>query len=277
MKYCHRFQLRYGYYSAVAVVAVAIGACADTGTSSDPIAAHAEVAIGDQRDLWRQRAGSLDLARLQSGTGEVTVAEVSEIGAMPATQGEQRIPEHVGTQVFMERVPDRALGSKPLVTRGRVLGVQAQMLIIETPEGTIQLHARVGGRTLALTEGDEVDVDIQIGTPFRRSDYVQVRGEKDALGYALVGGESPVTIELSFFDLTARQEGRRADDNSMGVTVRVGDESQRVDKVGETLHFQAAGLFVQVLASIAADEHTAAVLPESHRLEIAIWPDGDGR
>lgn len=272
MNDCHRTLSRYGCGCVLSMIAATFVACADTSVSDDPALAHAQGTSGSQQDLWQQRAGNPDLARLQAGTGEVTIARALQVEANPTAGGEQKTSPQVATQVLVERVPDSALGDKPLTTRGRVLGVQAEMLTIQAPEGTVRLQTRVGGRTLALGEGEEVDVEIQSGTPFRRSDYVQVRGEKDALGYALVGGDAPVTIELSFFDLTARQDGPRAGDNTMGVTVQVGNESQRVDKLGETLRFEAAGLLVQVLASVAADEEAAALLPESHRLEIVVWP-----
>lgn len=268
----NRFLLRYSYSCVLAMMAATFVGCVSTSTSGDPATTHAQVAIGDQRDLWEQHAGGRDFTGLQAGTGEVTVAQAQEIEAIPADQGVQRMPPQLDTQVLMERVPDQAFGDKPLETSGRVVGVQAEMLTIEAPEGMLQLQTRVGGRTLTLAEGDEVDIEVRTGSVFQRSDYVQIRGEKDALGYALVGGEEPVTIELSFFELTARQDGSRNADNSMGVTVQVGDESQRIDELGEVLHFEAAGLFVQVLASIAADEETAAILPESHRLEIVVWP-----
>ena len=268
----NRFLLRYSYSCVLAMMAATFVGCVSTSTSGDPATTHAQVAIGDQRDLWEQHAGGRDFTGLQAGTGEVTVAQAQEIEAIPADQGVQRMPPQMDTQVLMERVPDQAFGDKPLETSGRVVGVQAEMLTIEAPEGIVQLQTRVGGRTLTLAEGDEVDVEVRTGSAFQRSDYVQIRGEKDALGYALVGGEKPVTIELSFFELTARQDGSRTADNSMGVTVQVGDESQRIDELGEVLHFEAAGLSVQVLASIAADEETAAILPESHRLEIVVWP-----
>lgn len=268
----NRFLLRYSNSCVLAMIAATFMGCTSTGTVGDPAATHAEVAIGDQQDLWEQHASGRDFTGLQAGTGEITIAQVQEIEAIPADKRTQQMPPQIDTQVLMERVPDQAFGDKPLETTGRVVGVQAEMLTIEAPEGTVKLQTRVGGRTLTLTEGDEVDVEIRSGSAFQRSDYVQIRGEEDALGYALVGGEEPVTIELSFFELTARQDGSRTADNSMGVTVQVGDESQRIDELGEVLHFEAAGLSVQVLASIAADEKTAAILPESHRLEIVVWP-----
>lgn len=268
----NRFLLKYSNSCILAMMAATFVGCASTSTGGDPAATHAQVAIGDQRNLWEQHAGGRDFTGLQAGTGEITIAQVQEIEAIPADKGTQQIPPQMDTQVLMERVPDLAFGDKPLQMSGRVVGVQAEMLTIEGPEGTVKLLTRVGGRTLTLMEGDEVDVEVRSGSVFQRSDYVQIRGEKDALGYALVGGEEPITIELSFFELTARQDNSRTADNSMGVTVQVGNESQRIDELGEVLHFEAAGLFVQVLASIAADEETAAILPESHRLEIVVWP-----
>jgi hypothetical protein len=264
---------RHAYRLVLVVVTANLMACADMGKSDDFAAAHAQVAAGDQQALWRQQAGGPDLGHLQAGTGSVTVARVIEVEEIPTARAEQKILPQVPTQVLMERVPAQAFGEKPLATRGRVVGVQAEMLTIRAPEGLVQLQTRVGGRTLVFAEGEEVDVEIRSGTPFSRSDYLQLRGASDALGYALVGGNAPVTIELSFFNLTARQEGPRGSDNSMGVTIQVAGESQRIENLGEAIHFQTAGLFVQVLASIAADENTAAVLPESHRLEIVVWPD----
>jgi len=272
MNACHRIHVRCGYTFVLAIAVVTFSACTGPRATKDPAAMHARSATGDQQELWQRHAGSANLARLQAGTGEVTAARVLEVDSSPTAQVEERLPPQVATQVLMESVPDQALGDKPLVTRGRVVNVQAERLTIEAPEGMVQLQIRVGGRTLALREGEEVDIEIRTGSPFRRSDYLQVKGEKDALGYALVGGEGPVTIELPLFNLTARQEDPRADRNTMGVTVRVGEESQRIDELGDTLRFEAAGLFVRVLASIAADEKTAALLPEPHRLEIIVWP-----
>ena len=272
MKKNHRFHKRYAYVVVLALVAITLVACAGTPKSEDPAVAHAQVAMGDQQTLWQKKAGTPGMAKLQASPENVTVAKTVEVKAKPTARGEKKISPQVGTRVLMSRFPDQALGEKPLTTRGRVRGVEAATLAIEAPEGLVQLQTLLGGRTLALKEGDEVDVEIRRGTPFQRSDYLQVRGEKDALGYALVGGESPVKIELSFFNLTAKQEGPRRENNTMGVMVQVNDESQHFDKVGETLEFKTAGLFVQLLTSIAADEKTAAILPESHRLEIAVWP-----
>lgn len=243
-------------------------ACAST----DPIVNQTETAVGSQRELWSREADSAHLDRLASGSGQVYTMQPVAVQEAPARRGEHTLSNEIPTQIMIEQVPESALGQPLATTQARVSSMKNNRITIASSAGEIHLLARVGGRQLALAEGDAVDVEVRSGTPFQRNDSVQVRGRNDAMGYALVGGDEPVTIELPYFELVATQAGKR-DDNSMSVDVRVGAETQRVDEIGSTLRFRSAGLVVQVLASIATEGNAAAVLPESHRLEIAVWRD----
>lgn len=244
-------------------------ACAST----NPIANQTESAVGDQRELWSRQAASPHLDRLASGSGQVYATQPVAVQEVPTRRGEQNPSADAPTQIMIEQLPEIAVGQQFAATQTRVSSMRNNRVTIASPKGDIRLWARVGGRELALAEGDAVDVEVRSGTPFHRDDTVQLRGTNDAMGYALVGGDAPVSIELSYFELVATQDNNRREDNSAGVEIRVGNETQRVDQIGTTVRFRSAGLVVQVLASVAADENAATVLPESHRLEIAVWRD----
>lgn len=255
------------------IVLLAAGCGGDERPSAK---AQSQVAIGDQQALWAA-AEVTDLSRLDGRNGVVETRTPVELAQVTTKPGPEPPAPGAPTQVSLDALPERA---EPMAAPAdaSIVGVEADRITLEGPQGRVVLRARTAGRTLDVAEGEVVQLRVSAGTVFQRRDYLELKGERDAVGYALVGGEGPVTIALPVFGVVARQEGERRKDNAMGVVVEVGGERQQVEKLdGKPLRFSAAGLEVLILASVAAGPDAAAVLPEAHRLEIAVWPVREGK
>jgi hypothetical protein len=264
------FGMRFEAWIMLLAVLLLAGGCGG-GEERPSAKAQSEVAVGDQQALWSAVAET-DLSRFAERNGQVETRRPLELAQVTAKPGAETPAPGAPTLVALDALPARA---EPMAApaEARVVAVEAERIALDGPQGRVELRARAAGRTLDVAKGEVVQLRVSAGTVFQRRDYLELRGERDSLGYALVGGQSPVRIALPVFGVVARQEGDRRKDNTMGVVVEVGDERRRVEALdGKPLRFADAGLEVVVLASVAAGPDAAGVLPESHRLEIAVWP-----
>lgn len=251
-------------------VALACGAPDDESAPDVLDALREQAATPEQRALL-ERLTPADVEPLLGGApGEDGVVQrAPRLAADVALPPVEPAPVEAGAPT---RVALDLGGAGPFEGRARVVRVGGDSVWLDAGGNEVRIRAALAGRALAVAEGENVRLTVRAGTPERRRDILELRAAGDALGYALVGARGPVVVELRRFELRASQlAGGRG--NRAPVQVGVGRETRVIEEFGVPVLFEEAGVRVEVLASVAADEAAARVLPESHRLELVVWSE----
>jgi len=207
-----------------------------------PVTTRKPVVIADEAPAARAAPANLK-ALDASRTAALVVVE------MPAD-----LPEFSGTA--------RVIESRPDVQALRLQLGEKQLLTVQ---------ARVRNAPFRAEKGEALQVAMRLGDPFARNDVLAIRGKNDDLAYALVGGQSPVRIEVPMYRLSAMQSDAKG--NAPAVVVSMGAERQTL-QAGSQGNFKG-GLTVKVLSSVAVPPEGANAVPEPYRLEILAWRTGD--
>jgi hypothetical protein len=225
----------------------------------------------EQARLWRELAeagGAEGLAAAAIERGAVQQRAVV-ISPERSTQAKyEAFPEGVESALAILSLPEMA--EDELTMTAQVVAADGEFLTLDLgDQGTLQVQAKVGGRSLMAAAGESAQVRVSRGNPFERNDFLSIQLERETVLHALVGGAQPVRISAPELLLTATQTGE-VEGNTMAVAVQVSRANARVLQVGEQT--EVAGLTVKVLASIAVQGEAAYALPgEPYRLEILAW------
>lgn len=268
----------------LAGIALALAACAESAEEQQqaaveqPSATMAELAVDpQQKQLWEQAAQRGDESVLSEALvagGAVTVREPVRVDDTRLEARPQPFPLDLATAFALVEVSP----TLPMTYDGdvRVVTVDEEFLTLELDKDQrLIAQAKVRGGTLNATEGETARLLWRQGDPFARDDVFALATEQDVFGRALVGGDSPVRVDLPPLGLVAAQTDQPAG-NVMPVDVTVAGETQRLQP-GEEAQFDQAGVTVRVVASVAVQGEAANALPgRPYRLELLGWRTRDG-
>jgi hypothetical protein len=136
----------------------------------------------------------------------------------------------------------------------------------------VSLYARANGSRLRVEPKDKVELDYRSRDGlFGRQAIVALRTPSgDGVVSVVESGRTPIAVQVPLFDLSAIQVGK-AEQNSMGVEVRVGKERKLLTQ-GQTAEFPASGLSVGLLASAAyAGAAAARTEGNPYGVRIVAW------
>jgi hypothetical protein len=258
--------------TSLLILALALAACGKSeppSTPADAIKAQAELSTDPrQKELWEAAGKSEPPAGLEKlHAGEQSVATRERV--VIADQEVIATPQPLGEGISADLAA--------YTGQARVTAVRAENQVIELDVGkgaSVRLQAKARNGALRIAAGETVQVVVREGDPAQRNDLVAIRAKGDDFAYSLVGGNSPVRLDIEMFKLVATQAGE-SKGNSMDVTVAIGNERRSLSP-GDESAFKSSGLTVKVVSSVAAQGEDANRLPEAYRLELLVWRTATG-
>jgi hypothetical protein len=251
------------------VVACAPSEAPETG--ADAARAQADLATDStQARLWGEAAATGSAEQLQDLHIEgqaVRKGDAKPISDRRVETKRVNIPESVDAAMILLEVPDL---DEPFSGKARVTSANGQFVVLDLGnDRSLAVQVKVRKGPLSVRSGEEVDLYLQRGEVFHRSDILTLKAREDELIYALVGGEEPVRFQTPDGRIRAMQTGR-PEGNSTAVTVASGGETQQL-RAGEQADFKTSHLTVKVLSSVAVQGSAAHALEEPYRLALMAW------
>jgi hypothetical protein len=191
-----------------------------------------------------------------------------QIAARPAEQARVPFSPEVQSALAVLAMPEI---EQTFSGAARVASVDGEFVTLDLGrDRLLRLQARVGDEPLRARPGETAQLFLRQGDVYERNDVVAVKLEQDDLIYTLVGGDSPVRVDVPSHGLTAVQVGE-PEQNSMNANITVGNETHELAPAEQAI-FRSAGLTIKVLASVAVQgEAVHALEGEPYRLELLGW------
>lgn len=224
-----------------------------------------------QAKLWREAVSKGAVAGIESASvhdAPVRRRKALVIPHKPVEPARVAFPETVVSGMVILAAPELDEEFSGTV---RIKSAKGEFLQFDLGKGrTLNLQTKVRGGPLRARAGETATLLLRRGSPFQRNDVLAIKLAEDDLVYALVGSDEPVRLSIASHSLSAEQIGE-LERNAMRVQVTIGGETRTL-KPGDQADFQATGLTVKVLASVAVQGESAHVLPgQPYRLELLGW------
>jgi len=236
--------------------------------SEEMLEAQAELATDpSQAEAWKEAAARPAELPEPPGEGQVTVRKPAAVSDRASTPRPQPFPADLPAAAVLVSAPELPEGFAGPMT---VEAVDGEYLTLDLGQDRLlRLHAKVRGRPLQARPGETGRLVFRsTGDPFHRDDTLEIDLPAEEFFQVVAGGDRPVRVEVRSFKLSAAQT-EPAERGGMPVQIRAGNVVRTL-RAGEETDV-AGGLTVRVVASVAASEEAAAVLPERYRLELIGW------